>query len=198
MQAILFHCYQTLVILAFVLLHIRITKIIEQKSHTFFMTFASTSLLIYSLAAIYFVFGNRISVHGGIELNVFRGLRAFVGLIVEGCRSITSFVAKGTWYGIAYCDYNLAILNESVANIILFMPFGYLLPCLLGIKRRWLFGIAWFSLSVSLSFELIQLITKLGKFDIDDLINNTLGSIVGYALYFKEIFQYSHNERTST
>ncbi|WP_186577017.1 VanZ family protein [Aquibacillus kalidii] len=38
--------------------------------------------------------------------------------------------------------------------------------------------------SVSLSFEIIQLVFKLGSFDVDDLILTTLGGILGYLPFY--------------
>lgn len=185
MQAILLHCYQTILIFVLILIHIRITKAVERRSHLILRAFVSMSFFIYGAGILCFVFGNRTNVYGGIEFNVFRGLRSCVGLIVEIYRSFISFVDTGIWYGISNCDYNLAILNESVSNILLFIPLGYLFPSLFGIKRRGLSRIVWLGLSLSLSIELIQWITRLGRFDIDDLINNTLGAVAGYILYSK-------------
>ena len=36
----------------------------------------------------------------------------------------------------------------------------------------------------SLCIELIQLITKLGVFDVDDIIMNTFGGMIGYIIYY--------------
>lgn len=67
-------------------------------------------------------------------------------------------------------------------NIVGFIPIGILLPLLLRFWRR--FG--WHTLTVfllSLSFEMTQLYTGIGVFDVDDLILNTAGGIIGYLLY---------------
>ncbi len=37
--------------------------------------------------------------------------------------------------------------------------------------------------SISLTIEVIQLITKVGCFDVDDMILNTLGAALGYGIY---------------
>ena len=39
-------------------------------------------------------------------------------------------------------------------------------------------------LAFSLSIELVQLITKLGVFDVDDIIMNTFGGMLGYIIYY--------------
>ena len=45
-------------------------------------------------------------------------------------------------------------------------------------------------LAFSLTIELLQLITRLGYADVDDLINNTLGAAIGFLSY--KLFLNSH------
>lgn len=75
-----------------------------------------------------------------------------------------------------------AFFINVFGNIIAFMPMGFFLPAVTGKK---LSGIQIFLLSffVSLSVETVQLLTKLGCFDVDDLILNTLGGFLGYLIY---------------
>ena len=68
-----------------------------------------------------------------------------------------------------------------ILNILLFIPFGYLLPSLFP-KLRW-WQVILLGLAFSLTIELLQLITKLGYADVDDLINNTLGAAIGWLCY---------------
>lgn len=67
-------------------------------------------------------------------------------------------------------------------NILAFMPFGFLIPRLRD-KRTNLFLAGLFSLELSFAVEFLQLIFKLGCFDVDDLLLNTIGGILGYLLY---------------
>ena len=62
------------------------------------------------------------------------------------------------------------------------MPFGFLIPRLRD-KSTNLFLAGLFSLELSFAVELLQLIFKLGCFDVDDLLLNTIGGILGYLLY---------------
>ena len=41
-----------------------------------------------------------------------------------------------------------------------------------------------YSAGFTLTIEVIQYITKLGVFDVDDIIMNTLGGIIGYCIYY--------------
>lgn len=75
-----------------------------------------------------------------------------------------------------------ASLEGIVLNILLFIPFGFLIPIIW--KKRWnLWKIMLLGLAVSFCVEIVQLITRLGFADVDDLMNNTVGSGLGYLLY---------------
>ena len=83
-------------------------------------------------------------------------------------------------YYMFLADINLNIrITNLVGNFIGFVPFGFILPILLkGFKNFNVIIIATFGLS--LTYELIQLIFDFGSFDIDDLILNTFGGLLGY------------------
>lgn len=74
-----------------------------------------------------------------------------------------------------------AMLN-IIGNTIAFIPFGFLLPfAYKNLKVFWkvlLIGV----LSTT-SIEVFQLLTFVGYFDIDDMILNTIGVILGYIIY---------------
>ncbi|MED4228797.1 VanZ family protein [Neobacillus cucumis] len=77
-------------------------------------------------------------------------------------------------------DVNLSIRIENLAgNIIGFLPFGFILP-LLSKRFQKLSRVTLATFFFSLTFEMIQLIFEFGSFDVDDLILNTLGGILGY------------------
>lgn len=48
---------------------------------------------------------------------------------------------------------------------------------------------------VSLAVETIQLVFDVGVFDVDDLILNTVGTIVGYALFRLIVYMIGKRER---
>ena len=68
-------------------------------------------------------------------------------------------------------------------NVIAFMPLGFFIP---GISRRHVNGffVVLCCFTMSLTVEILQLVTKLGCCDVDDLILNTLGGLLGYLIYF--------------
>jgi glycopeptide antibiotics resistance protein len=69
-------------------------------------------------------------------------------------------------------------------NIILFIPYGILLPLLF--KRKFKTSIIVFLIGL-FCLESLQLITKRGHFDIDDFILNTVGFLIGYWVYNKRL-----------
>ncbi len=75
-----------------------------------------------------------------------------------------------------------AFFTNVCGNVIGFIPLGFILPI---ICRSWRNGflIILAGFGLSLCVETIQLVTKVGCFDVDDMILNTLGAAVGYLLF---------------
>lgn len=64
-------------------------------------------------------------------------------------------------------------------NILAFMPFGFFVPLLNKAYRKF-YVIAILSIIFSLVVELAQLILRVGVFDVDDILLNSIGGIFGY------------------
>ncbi len=64
-------------------------------------------------------------------------------------------------------------------NVLAFMPFGFCLP-MVSVRDRKLYRIFFWSFAFSLTIESIQLVYRIGIFDVDDLLLNTIGGILGY------------------
>lgn len=80
-------------------------------------------------------------------------------------------------------------LAEVYLNIMLFVPFGYLLPYVFRwfrehTRRRTVLA----CFLISLATENIQLVMKVGYYDVDDLITNTIGGFLGQALFMAFAF----------
>lgn len=67
-------------------------------------------------------------------------------------------------------------------NVLAFMPFGFMLPIISPDNRK-LFSIGLLSFEFSLSIELIQLIFRVGIFDVDDILMNSIGGLLGGLIY---------------
>lgn len=74
-----------------------------------------------------------------------------------------------------------AFLNLG-GNILGFMPFGFLLPVMAAGFRRFRVTVP-LGFFMSLAVETVQLFTRAGSFDVDDLMLNTLGVILGFLLF---------------
>ena len=82
-------------------------------------------------------------------------------------------------------------LVENVENVILFIPLGISL----GVVRKWrIKEVVIIGFCVSLGIELLQAIFALGTFECDDLLHNTIGTVVGYCLVEKRNIQISVNK----
>lgn len=67
-------------------------------------------------------------------------------------------------------------------NVLAFVPFGLVLP-IISSRNRKFFNILLLSLELTLTIELMQLLLKVGCFDVDDILLNTLGGIIGYLCF---------------
>jgi glycopeptide antibiotics resistance protein len=87
-------------------------------------------------------------------------------------RSIWHFFRTGGWY---------MIVNVA-GNIVAFAPLGLLLPVLLG-ARSTPMVVALTGMVLSLSIESAQYLSGRRVADLDDVILNTLGTLLGFAVW---------------
>lgn len=93
----------------------------------------------------------------------------------KGTKYILNLVPFSTW------GTNFWHLVLWVENLLLLMPLGILLYILWAPFRE----IGWSVLTgflCSLAIECIQLLGRLGKFELDDIMNNVLGMLLGFWL----------------
>lgn len=78
-----------------------------------------------------------------------------------------------------YRAHSTELLKENFLNVFLLMPVGVLLPCMgVNMRRTVLFGVCWSGL-----IETLQLVTRRGIFELDDIFHNTVGGVIGYLIY---------------
>lgn len=83
-----------------------------------------------------------------------------------------------------YYDYfplKIWIINIA-GNIGVFVPFGILLPLLLS-KLTNVFRFTFTFLVGIVTLETFQLISRLGSLDVDDIILNTIGALIGFFIF---------------
>ena len=84
-------------------------------------------------------------------------------------------------FGMRTGRWMLFVLNV-IGNIVVFMPIGMFLPSLFSRCKNVVLTTI-LSFEISLCVEVVQLLTKVGSFDVDDLLLNTIGGICGYMVY---------------
>lgn len=80
-----------------------------------------------------------------------------------------------------YLGFYNVIINLA-GNVIAFIPFGALIRWVINRSVKW-YQVAGYTFLFSLSVELLQLVAKVGSFDVDDLLLNTLGGLIGFFVY---------------
>ena len=66
-------------------------------------------------------------------------------------------------------------------NVLIFVPFGFFRT--LTSKHRKILGTVLDGFFLSLLVEVFQFVSKVGRFDVDDLILNTCGVVIGHLLF---------------
>ncbi len=136
------------------------------------------------------------------KANVIRAFGKVLFLLYVGFLIYFLFVAE--WYGRTEVSedyrYNLELFKEIrrfityreqlgaftvfanlFGNILIFVPYGFFIS--VAGRSRGLLKTFFCSLGLSLCVESIQLFTRVGSFDVDDILLNTIGGAVGYILF---------------
>ena len=80
-----------------------------------------------------------------------------------------------------YESLNYKLIAESILNVFLFMPLGFLAG--VAVKNRRMLKVLGIGLLISLSIEIMQYVFRRGVCNIDDLMHNVLGCFIGYSLF---------------
>jgi len=103
------------------------------------------------------------------------------GVILEGLEHANFTLFKTIRMYIDYA-YKLNSFENLVGNVVVFIPFGLLFPGVF--KRGRNFWIMLLNVLVFvIGIEVFQLFSAFGAFDVDDIMLNCLGAVVGYLLY---------------
>ena len=76
-----------------------------------------------------------------------------------------------------------SVITNLAGNIVAFAPFGFFLPMLTRIGKN-VIGCVFISALFSTAVELVQLVTKVGAFDVDDIFLNAIGGLTGFLGYY--------------
>ena len=75
-----------------------------------------------------------------------------------------------------------SVIMNLLGNVLAFIPFGILIMWIRK-KSTGFFTVAFLSALFSFAIEIVQYVTRLGVFDVDDIIMNTFGGVLGYIIY---------------
>ncbi len=127
-------------------------------------------LLILIIAFIaYLTFYTRSETYASYDIHAFRSYRE-------------------AWNSFSIRNWQLVIFN-----ILVFLPIGFLLPLTLDIMRKG-YRTTIVGALFSAGIEFGQYYTKLGLCELDDLINNTIGIILGYCI-FRVLFTFVDDKK---
>ncbi len=141
----------------------------QKKKNIAFQTLGYLLLIGYVLMLAYFMFFSDFYGRTNVAEAYHYNLRPF--------KEITRFIRYADKIGGFRVFLNLG------GNIIGLIPLGILLPNLFKKCRRgWV--VILYGMELSLFIECLQLLFKVGSFDVDDVILNTMGVAMGYFLYW--------------
>lgn len=145
-----------LIIFLIVLVTIRISYIkINREKFVFYREFLNLVFIIYVLLLYQLLTSTELNTNGGLNLVPFTEIFRYK-------------------IGSSLFMYNV------IGNILVFVPFGYFVSGYVKASR--VSHILFISLITSLTVELVQL--QIGRsFDIDDIILNVAGSIIGFLVF---------------
>ncbi|MGN0374466.1 MAG: VanZ family protein [Butyrivibrio sp.] len=137
------------------------------KDSTARRVISTVLFIIYMGILVYFLFfaenmGRSVTRDYSMNLMPFKEIKRFLS-------SRNSLGSKAVWMNIA-------------GNVAAFIPFGLFIIPVSGRNIRFL-GAVVMTFNVSLCVEIIQLVTRVGSFDVDDLMLNTLGGVMGAGIY---------------
>lgn len=102
-------------------------------------------------------------------------------VILEGLDTANFTLFRTIHMYIEYSD-RLNSFENLVGNVVVFIPYGMLLPAIW--KRFRNFADTFLAaLLFSLAIEVFQLFSAFGAFDVDDVMLNCAGAVAGYLIY---------------
>ena len=101
--------------------------------------------------------------------------------------------ALGLKDGFSGFQINLFSFTQIILNVFLYIPMGFLLPLIVPQWHNRVRFVSVIGFLCSLFTEIIQLVFHLGWFETDDLINNTIGTVIG-VLIAKNTSKQTYND----
>lgn len=102
-------------------------------------------------------------------------------VVLEGLDTANFTLFRTIRMYIVYSD-RLNSFENLVGNVVVFIPLGFFLPLLFQACER-IIETMMVSFIFILAIELFQLFSAFGAFDVDDILLNCVGSLLGYLVY---------------
>ena len=149
---------------------VMILGVYKKKQETFLQGFIQSSFLVYVFMVLtltgYFILFREIAAHGWWH-------RVLLRVQTKERINLHPFLM--------FKQFRLAS-TQVIGNLVMLLPLGIYIPLLFpGLSG--FFRVFIICLCASISIELMQLITSVRSTDIDDVILNTSGAVIGYILY---------------
>ena len=113
----------------------------------------------YTVALLYFtVFGRYSQSYYRYEINVFASYRKL------------------------FENFDTYVFQQIILNLLMLIPIGFLLCVIIKSKFKYLWAMV-MSLLLTTVVEVLQFVSRCGTFEVDDLINNMIGAVIGIAIY---------------
>lgn len=98
-------------------------------------------------------------------------------------------------YVAIYQEGRLDLVAEIIMNVLAFVPIGSLIGLVLPGIKWWKVLLTGFCMSMSI--EVLQLVFKIGFSELDDVMHNTLGCVIGYGVFSLIIYGYKKFSKRS-
>ena len=125
--------------------------------------------------------GRRMYICWIILFIVYLLMLAFITVISRSDIHQSVFVGRLRFHYIFISTPDIGLPWEDIANVILFFPMGVFLYGLVAGRIHW-YGCLIVTALCSAAIELSQYMLQCGFCDINDFMNNVLGSVIGYIL----------------
>ena len=114
-------------------------------------------------------------------LTIFWGYLFFVlcvTLLFRECSENMQYQFFPFW---SYDELYNKIIAQLILNVLMFVPIGFLLGTIMK-EIRWM-QVMEIGCLLSAAIEILQLLTRRGVCNIDDVIHNTIGCVIGYGIF---------------
>lgn len=85
------------------------------------------------------------------------------------------------WSYKAFLEGEKELIVDNLFNVAVFIPIGILLSVILKNAKWW--QVTLIGLALSITIEVLQFFLKRGFSEFDDVMHNTLGSLLGYGIF---------------